>query len=433
MAKCTLFIYFLFFLEFTWAVDDRIYFDPNYERRWNTPPELISKASRTEDQNSNTPQARFLPFSASFTLNAGSSNTHSLSVGSNNEGISLSQSQSSSSSPFRNGSSGISASQSTSFSAGLSGISASDANAFNLNHPIFGGNSKANSNSFTLGQATSTAHGKVVNNQAITGAHSSVGSPHSSVSSSASSSAGNYQTSSAAEATALAAHHGQGHQREKPSWINIRPNYSTEYQRFTSTSSPWSQHSQENNPSLQILGASASSSSSSNTGGFSVGQSSSQSNIGSGRPSSWTNNRVHTTGDAQSHAQGAAAAVGQQSNGKTQASFSSSAISASSASNGESQGTSISENRGQSSRGEVISHSVGVSNVQGTANAGSVSFVRFPEGENDYNVPKEFVRSGSQDRRSDQQRNKSRKRQRNPIDRFLTDLTDTVVDIFDFK
>ncbi|XP_028981902.1 hornerin-like [Diachasma alloeum] len=495
MARCRVVVFLLIFTGLR-AAEDRVYFNDEAERRWNTPPELTPEAA--SPKNGNSPQPRFLPFSASFSLSAGGSNAHSLSVGGTKDSISLSQSQSSSSGSFGNAGSGISASQSSSFSAGLSGISASDANAFNLNHPAFGGHSQADSNSFALGQASAGAHGSVVNNQANSEAHSSVGNAHSSAASGASSVVGN-----GAEFGADGAKRGQSDRGGKPSWTNIGPNYdigglytpSTDdpvlkiharpqytpplrlhvgisNDRFTSqrpsllitqnrpptrhyrpfrASRPqvkfpnrrdrwaqdplagpspqeWSQN-HEFNPSLQISAASASSSASSNSpNGFSLGQSSSHSQTGSTGPSSWSTNYVESSGNAQGHAQGTAASVDQNSGGQTQASFSSGTISAASVGNGHSQGISLSGNRGQNSRGQVHSQSAGTASAHGTANAGSVSFMKFPSG--DQNIPREFVRNDSGSSR-DQQRRRMESNRRNPIDQFFTDITDTVSDIFD--
>ncbi|KAK0171206.1 hypothetical protein PV328_008957 [Microctonus aethiopoides] len=452
MARCTSAVGFLFCFIIGSGYsfnDDRIYFDEENMRRWNTPPELIVNGGKHETNlnDNNTPQARFIPFSASFTLNPDANNAHSLSVGGTSDGISLSQSQSSSSGHFGNAKPASSVSQSSSFSAGLSGISASDASAFNLNHPIFGTKSKTNTNSFALGHATSSANGNIINNQAITGAQSSVGSQdhHSLVSSGASSTAGNHQSAANASASG-----GQGHGNGKPSWTNIHPYHGIEnsynsarrphvnqkphqnwYQNTQNKPSygEWSQNNNEN-PSLQISTASATSgSSSTSSNGFAFGQSTSQSNWGPNGPTSWTNNQVQTSGNAQSSAQGAAAAVGQNDKGKIQASFSSGAISGSSIGNGYSQGTSLSNNRGENSRGDVTSQSIGISNVQGSANAGSVSLVTFPDNRNDQNIPREFIRNGGE--RNSYRRRKPKMKLRNPIDEFFTDITDTVVDLFD--
>ncbi|XP_011305560.1 circumsporozoite protein-like, partial [Fopius arisanus] len=192
--------------------ENRVHLNDETERIWNTPPELTPEAG----QDGNSPQPRFLPFSASFSLSAGGSNAHSLSVGGSQDGISLSHSQSSISGGFDNAGSGISASQSSSFSAGLSGISASDANAFNLNHPAFGGHSQADSNSFALGQAGSGAHGIVGNNQASSEAHSSVGNAHSSAS-------GSSPVANGFDAEE--AKRPLGNRGGKPAWTNIAPNY----------------------------------------------------------------------------------------------------------------------------------------------------------------------------------------------------------------
>ena len=70
----------------TFPIDD----DP----RWNTPPKLTTGSTEKENGNNDPVQARFLPFSASFSFAAGGNNAHSLSVGGNQEGITLSQSSS---------------------------------------------------------------------------------------------------------------------------------------------------------------------------------------------------------------------------------------------------------------------------------------------------------------------------------------------------
>ncbi|XP_063971824.1 uncharacterized protein LOC135159746 [Diachasmimorpha longicaudata] len=491
-------VVFLLILTSITDAEDGVYFNDETERRWNTPPELTPEAASPKNENSS--QGRFLPFSASFSLSAGGSNAHSLSVGSTKDGISLSQSQSSSSGDFGHVGSGISASQSSSFSAGLSGISASDANAFNLNHPVFGGHSQAESNSFALGQANAGAHGNVVNNQANSGAHSSVGNAYSSATSGTSSVVGN-----GVEFGADGAKRRQTNRGEKPSWTNIGPNYdigglytpstndpvvkinarpknppplrlhvSVSDDRFTSqhpsllitehhpptrhyrpfraprpqvkfpsrrdqwiqdpltgpSPQEWSQQ-HEFNPSLQISAVSASSSAaSSSSDGFSFSQSSSQSQVGSARePSSWSTNYAESSGNAHSHAQGAAAAVDQNSRGQTQGSFSSGAISASSVGNGYSQGTSLTANRGQDSRGQVHSTSVGTASAHGTANTGLVSFVKFPTGERQ-NIPREFIRNGLGSSKN-QSRTNMKNSRRHPIDQFFTDVTDTVSSIFD--
>lgn len=221
---------------------------------------------------------------------------------------------------------------------------------------------------------------------------------------------------------------------------NYRPNRRPEFnQRPPSWSNnsnlgskpvSWSQN-REREPSSQVSAASASSGSTSNSAhGFSTGHSSSQSGWGPHGLSSSSNNRVQSSGNAQSSAQGAAAAVGQNPHGKTEASFSSGAISSTSVDNGQFQGSSVSENRGQNSRGEVTSQGFGVGNIAGTANAGTVSVVRFPEDERSQNIPPEFIRQNPWNGNNEQGR-KSRTKPRNPIDRFFSEITDTVVDLFD--
>lgn len=141
-----------------------------------------------------------------------------------------------------------------------------------------------------------------------------------------------------------------------------------------------------------------------------------------------TTNHVQTLGTAQGFSQGTSAAVGQTLGGSTDASFSSGAISGSSVGNGGSTGTAISGNRGQNSRGQVHEQTVGSGSVLGTANSGSVSFDRLPEQANQ-NIPGEFVRSQPITR--NEQHGRTRKKERHPVDTFLTDITDTVADLFD--
>ncbi|XP_046421192.1 uncharacterized transmembrane protein DDB_G0289901-like [Neodiprion fabricii] len=422
--------------------DDRIFFNAEDERRWNTPPELIPESVGKSKVAPADPQGRFLPFSASFSLSAGENNAHSLNVGANDGGVSLSQSASQADSfgSFGGKGPGLSASQSSSFSAGLTGISASDSNAFNLNHPIFGGTSQANSNSFSLGEATATSHGGANNGHATSGAQSNVGG----VSSGATSGAGGGHSSAGGEASAF---EYQGHRQGRPIWTNFGPN--TEPNRNNGCAGyrhrgnfrsgnyfdPSRGCGGGNNvdaanrqPSTQISAASASSGASSTGNGFSFGQSVSQSNSGPNGPSASTSHKVQTSGNAQGFSQGSAAAVG-QTNGQTDASFGSGTLVASSQGTGNSFGSAVSANRGQHSVGQVDSHTRGDGTVQGTANAGSVSFVRFPE-ESGQNIPREFVRSRPASRSEDQRRRKTN-RNRHPVDTIITEITDSVADLFD--
>lgn len=71
--------------------------------------------------------------------------------------------------------SSVSVSKSATVSAGLSGISASSAEAYSNSNNV-----RAESQSFSSGQATATSFGKIENGQAITGAASSAGSLQSS-------------------------------------------------------------------------------------------------------------------------------------------------------------------------------------------------------------------------------------------------------------
>ncbi|XP_015601000.1 P17/29C-like protein DDB_G0287399 [Cephus cinctus] len=514
MAKCTVKIIFCV-LSVTWIIsyaDDRIHFNEEDERRWNTPPELTPEPAGKGRLKDSSPQARFLPFSATFSLSAGDRNSHSLTLGGNRDGLSLSQSASQAEGSLVNGGSALSASQSASFSAGLSGISAADSNAFNLNHPLFGGTSEANSNSFSIGDANASSHGKVENGQAVSGAQSSVGNSASGAASGAQSAAGNGQASSGAESTAFQnAGHGQG----RPTWTNIGPNYevhdfghhrrpssvpsnnptfvtgqrpqkwvannhrgpirlevepngrwenrrpeihvlnhgqrgprpgrpvwpvrncgnsesrrqasNSKFGNYYDSNSACGNNLANERPEVQISAASASSGASSMGNGFSFSQSSSQSQNGPNGPFSSTSNQVQTSGNAQGFSQGASAALGQNANGQTDASFSSSAISGSSQGNGQSVGSAASGNRGESSRGQVNNQASGIGMVHGTANAGSVSFVRFPA-ERNQDIPREFVRSQPA---RDNQENRAKKKNRNPIDTIITEISDSVAELFD--
>ncbi|XP_043269806.1 secreted protein C-like isoform X2 [Venturia canescens] len=232
--------------------------------------------------------------------------------------------------------------------------------------------------------------------------------------------------------------HRQGATAPGKTWSfeqQTRPSTSTDAWTQNPLNGPnpgsWSQsHRNENEPGLQVSGASASSSASSNAvGGSAQSHSSSQSSFGPNGPSSSTNNRVHTSGDAQSQAQGGAAAIGQHSSGSTQGSFSSSAIAGTSQSSGNSFGSAVSNNRGQSSQGQVTSHATGISFAQGTANAGAVNHVRFPDSDSSQNLPTEFVRVLPTNSRDEWERRKSRTR--NPVGEIFMEISDTVADIFD--
>ncbi|KAI4494133.1 hypothetical protein M0802_009167 [Mischocyttarus mexicanus] len=199
--------------------DDRVHFNDEHEKRWNTPPELTpEQVTRKKAETINgRAEARFLPFSASLNINAGQDNSEALQLGAGLGGISVSQSSSFSqaaANSFGNTGSSLSASQSSSFAAGLSGISASDANSFNANHPVFGGQSNSNSNSFSVGQASASSQANAQNGQASSGSQASIGSVHSSASSGS-----NIQVLS--DGLIL----GQPQGPRKPVWTNIGPNH----------------------------------------------------------------------------------------------------------------------------------------------------------------------------------------------------------------
>ncbi|XP_066600789.1 uncharacterized transmembrane protein DDB_G0289901-like [Prorops nasuta] len=500
IARCI--VIFCVILGLTWA-DERIELSKaEHERRRNTPPELTPdwapQQTRTGKKNE-APQARFLPFTASFSLNAGQNNAHTLSVGADREGISLSQSTSqSSATSFGNTAGSLASSQSSSFSAGLNGFAAADSNSFSLNHPIFGANTQADSNAFSIGQGAASANGNAANHHASS----------------------NAQTSLGPSQTSAPSFPERYPKREPNMWSNIQPSYEETVHLdrnrpmlvISHSPSSWNEQNPKRGPieldidaqntnwnnnkpyihvskwrpsngphpeeiggwnsndcrgfrncrqqgpkldsvdvgddfvpqvgfnsnewngennwptgGLQINAASASSSSSSGPGGFSIGQSSSQSGSGSRGPiSTGTVNHVQTSGNAAAHAQGSVGSVHQGNNGSLQGSFDSGTISATSSGNGQSLGTSIAGNRGGNSRGQVNTHTIGAASSQGTANSGSVSNIRFPDESNLYDVPKEFIRN----------RNTSRSKGRNekaPIESIISDIEDTVVDLFDLE
>lgn len=291
--------------------------------------------------------------------------------------------------------------------------------------------------------------------QSTSGAQSAVGG----ASSAAGSGAGGGQSSAGADSSAF---EYQGHRQGRPIWTNVGPNYQSNspnwrpvqnqapnfgswsdgqstgcgnhrgnfqpgnYQNFNNRCGN-SVEGGDQQASTQISAASASSGASSTGSGFSFGQSTSQSSSGPGGPSSSTNHKVQTSGNAQGFSQGAAAAVG-QTNGHTDASFGSGTLVGNSHGNGQSFGTAISGNRGQHSKGQVDTQTLGDGTVQGTANSGSVSFVRFP-GSPAQNIPGEFSRN--QPAYRNEQNRRGRKKDRHPVDTIITEITDSVADLFD--
>lgn len=80
---------------FLWAAEQTD-FTQEHERRWNTPPELTPEPV-VKISNDEKFQTRFLslsPVMATFNLNAGNNNAHSISLGASLDGISLSESNS---------------------------------------------------------------------------------------------------------------------------------------------------------------------------------------------------------------------------------------------------------------------------------------------------------------------------------------------------
>ncbi|XP_014214452.1 hornerin-like [Copidosoma floridanum] len=388
----------------------------------NTPPQLGPAGQPGGDQI----QGRFLPpFSASFSLGAGD-NAHSFSVAGGPDGIGLSQSSS-------HGNPDYSSSQSSSLAAGLSGISASDANAVSANHPVYGPSAHANGNSFSLGQASSAAHGDVVNGQAVTGAQSSVGSTHTQAASSA-----------------------QNHVQRpgRPAWTNAPPSYATgnpgydNYYHQNSNRKPAITISVSDQPNrygprpsggwYEVPGSDGNSGlpelcrdswyrdprcrgprvvvnkpeyghqrpyfetnrdpregvqlavgSSAQSGGFSIGQSSHLGNENRG-PGSLTVNQVQTSGGGQAQAQGSSGIGSGSSSGS---------VVASSRPGGSSQGASMSSVLFPGPSSHSLQHS---------------------------NVPPEFVRSGKK------LKSHKKRDEQGPIEELLAHLSDTIHDVFDY-
>ncbi|XP_016838685.1 uncharacterized protein LOC100678814 isoform X2 [Nasonia vitripennis] len=443
------------------------------ERLRNTPPELSSVGG--DPALPGQAQARFLPFSASFSLSAGGNNAQTFSIAGTPDGIGLSQSSSHGSAGTNGNPGSFSASQSSSVAAGLNGISASDSNAFAANHPLYGPTAQANGNSFAVGQAAASAHGDVVNGQAVSGAQSSVGGTHS-------------QASSSANAAASAANsQNLIHLRpERPAWGNAQPNYasgnnngkpsltitvSDDRNRFgTKPTNGWyevpetpsreswrrpaycdqyngwyrdprcrspkvvvtkptyrpsrpvyfenTRDPRQEGGRVQISAASAASSAQSGPGGLSIGQSSAQSqSLGDRQPGSLTINRVEAFGNAQAHAQGAAVHHHLGRPGNLQASLGSGSASASSRPGGFAQGSSVSSSSGGNTNSQVNTSSGGGGAAHGAASAGSV--VTFPGPSSAKQIiPKEFIRS-------------KRPKDEDDFDELITDFTDTVYEFLD--
>ncbi|XP_018363382.1 PREDICTED: uncharacterized protein LOC108761385 isoform X2 [Trachymyrmex cornetzi] len=206
-----------------------------YERQWNTPPELTPE-SIVKILDNEEPQMRLLsliPVTATVSLIAGNNNAHSVSLGASLDGVSFSESNSHNRlTGYETDGSSVSVSKSATVSAGLSGISTAGAEAYNN-----GNNAKTESHSFSFGQATATSFGTIENGQAITGAASSAGISQSFTM------GGNRKQFSQAGIVNV----------RYPTWSNIGPNNGYIDQRFNRPtliiSKPWDE---TNRPTLNI-------------------------------------------------------------------------------------------------------------------------------------------------------------------------------------
>ena len=193
------------------------------------------------------------------------------------------------------------------------------------------------------------------------------------------------------------------------------------------TLSPFWVNEHHQKPGVHVSAASASSGASSTGNGFSFGHSTSKGSSGPQGPSSLIFNHAQTSGNGHSNAQGAAAAVHQNLNGNFDSSFSSGTIVGTSMGNGESIGTAISGNKKGDSIGHVNNQVNGPGSIHGTANSGSVSSIHFSGVRNPQIIPSQFVRS----KLITDDKKHARKTHQGPVDEFLSDITDTVAEIFD--
>ncbi|KAL2742094.1 putative transmembrane protein [Vespula maculifrons] len=409
-----------FFLLFSFiSADDRVHFNDEQEKRWNTPPELTpEQVSRKKPETINgRAEARFLPFSASFSLNAGQDNSKALQLGAGLGGISVSQSSSFSqaeANSFGNTGSSLSSSQSSSFAAGLTGISASDANSFNVNHPVFGGQSNANSNSFSVGQASASSQANAQNGQASSGSQASIGSVHSSASS-----------GSNVQALSDGLIIGQPQGPRKPVWTNIGPNHD------------FPGHPISNRPTLTIQEAPITTQQKRpitlTLGGYNPRwqQGRPQLQVNEWHPNGEVNFQGHQWRPHSKHeyAQGYPSIPnswlqGQgQSNGGLHITVASADSSASSNSGVYTQGQATSVHRNPYRRTER-----NFANVNSMReNDPSVDFVKFPGQTNVQSIPREFVRS------KQMFDGKHRREEKDFVESIVSDITDTVSDLLDIS
>ncbi|XP_047353998.1 uncharacterized protein LOC124950775 [Vespa velutina] len=421
MATCVkcLFLIFSSIFFVLMRADDRVHFNDEHEKRWNTPPELTpEQVTRKKPETINgRAEARFLPFSASFSLNGAQDNREALQLGAALGGISVSQSSSFSkaeANSFGNTGSSLSASQSSSFAAGLTGISASNANSFNVNHPVFGGHSNANSNSFNIGQASTSSQANAQNGQASSGSQASIGSVHSSASS-----------SSNVHVLSDGLIIGQPQGPRKPVWTNIGPNHDfpghpisnrptvtikdppitiEQKQPITLTLGNYNQRWQNNRPQLQV---------------------------NEWHPNGEVNFQGHQWRPHSKHeyAQGYPSIPnswlqGQgQSSGGLHITVPSADSSASSNFGVYTQGQATSVHRNPYGRNEG-----GFANVNSMRQNGpSVDFVKFPGQTNIQSIPREFVRS------KQTFDGKHQIERKDFVESIVSDITDTVSDLLDIS
>ncbi|KAK2578890.1 hypothetical protein KPH14_009755 [Odynerus spinipes] len=393
--------------------DDRVQFNEEHEKRWNTPPELTPEqvTGKKSTAINGRPEARFLPFSASFTLNAGQDNSEALQLGAGLGGISVSQSSSFSQAGANSfGNSGsLASSQSASFAAGLTGISASDANSFSVNHPVFGGQSNANSNSFSIGQASSSSQANAHNGQASSGSQAAVGIVHS-----PSASGGNVQALS--NGLTIGQHHGPG----KPGWTNIGPNHdfpghpisnrptltiqespivSTQKRPITIQLDGYDPRWQQSRPQLQVNEWHQN-----GGGGFQGHQwrPHSQHEYAQGQPSvpsAW----LQGQGQGQGHINGGGLHIG------VAAASSSASSNSQGHAHAQAQGTAVSFHQNRYGR---------------TQDGSSNDFIRFPGQSHVQSIPREFARSKQVN---------GKREGKDFIDGIVSDITDTVSDLLDIS
>ncbi|XP_011504737.1 PREDICTED: uncharacterized protein LOC105367667 [Ceratosolen solmsi marchali] len=439
------------------------------ERLRNIPPEL-SVVDRTAPGLDSKAQARFLPFSASFSLSAGGNNAHTFSVAGSPEGVGLSQSSSHGSASNGGIPGSFSASQSSSIAAGLGGLSASNSNSFASNDPLFGPQSQAHGNAFTVGQGSASANAHGVNGQASSGAQSAIDG----IESEASSNAQNL------------IHLGSS----RPGWSNRRPGYASDYDddyyyynsrrmptltisvndrpgngwynsrdQYDSWRQPdycnyyggWYRDPRCRSPRVKIsrpvyrpvydhgpyydrlrdprqeasnvhystATATATSSAQSGSGGFAHGQSASQAHQSQGGPSSSTSNEVQSSGNAAAHAQGASSSVQQLENG-LQASLNSASIAANSRPGGSSSGSASAGSSGSRVTGSTINGA----SVNGAATSGGLVVFPGPSSHQQI-IPQEFIRSARPKAKT------KAKTKANPVEEFVDELADAVYDAFD--